>query len=114
MIDFHEIGMENSKTVAAGEEFHMDADVEADNKIDKIEVELHPEGDHMKKGTLDEWEIDTVYTGFSGLRNTNFHEHIDVPLTAEPGTYHFYFKVTDMEGYQTVYEDDVEVLAPAK
>lgn len=115
-IDFHELGMENSKTATAGEDLHMDAEIVTENTIDRIEVEIHHENEHSHmKGTFDEgeWEVDTVYTEFSGLKNTKFHEHLEVPVTAEAGEYHFYFKVTDMEGYQTVYEDEIEILEPA-
>ena len=57
-----------------------------------------------------EWEFDSVYIEFSGLRNTEFHKHIEVPIDAETGDYHFHFSVTDMEGSQTVFEDEVEIL----
>ncbi len=112
-----ELGMEGDKMAAAGDELHMEAEVVAEGTIDRIEVEIHSEGDHdHKKGLLSdedegEWEFDTVYTKFSGLKNTSFHEHIEVPATAEPGEYHFYFKVIDMEGYQTVHEDEFELVA---
>lgn len=114
-IDFQELGLENSKTAIIGEELHMEADILAENTIDKIEVEIHPEGEYHKKSSLilevsDEWETDTIYTRFSGLKNTLFHEHLEIPETAEAGHYHFHFTVTDMEGYQTVYEDEVELL----
>jgi hypothetical protein len=118
-IDFLELGMENSKTVVAGEDLHMEADIVAENKIESIEVEIHPGGDHHEKSIsrsvgLEEWEIDTVYVEFSGLKNTLFHEHIEVPENAEPGDYHFHFTVTDMEGYQSAYEDGLEIQAPGK
>lgn len=115
-IDFHELGFENSGTAEVGDELHMDAEVVAENKIDRIKVELHPEGEEHKKTTLivldeGEWEFDSVYTEFAGLKNTEFHKHIEIPLDAETGHYHFHFAVTDMEGYQTVFEDEVEILA---
>lgn len=115
-IGFHELGYENSKTAEAGDELHMDAEVVAENKIDRIEVILHPEGEHKKATNIllsnEEWEFDSVYTEFSGLKNTEFHKHIEIPIGAETGHYHFHFSVTDMEGYQTVFEDEVEILAP--
>jgi hypothetical protein len=118
-IDFHELGYENSKTAEIGDELHMDAEIVAENKIDKIEIELHPEedGHGHEKGAAgesdEEWEFEKTYTEFSGLKNTEFHEHIEIPAEAHEGHYHFHFKVTDMEGYQTVFEDEVELVAPA-
>jgi hypothetical protein len=118
-IDFHELGFDNSKTAVAGDELHMDAEIVAENQIDRIEIEIHPEGDGHKNAALnllseEEWEFDTVYTKFSGLKNTHFHEHIEVPEDVEPEHYHFHFAVTDMEGNQTVFEEEVEILAPVK
>ena len=110
-IDFHELGYENSKTATIGDELHMDAEIVAENNIDKIEIELHHEGEHLKSMVInlsrdEEWEFDSVYTKFAGLKNMEFHEHIEIPENAEPGDYHFHFAVTDQEGYQTVYEDE--------
>ena len=116
-IDFHELGFNNSKTAEAGDELHMDAEIVAENKIDRVEVELHPEGEHMKSVSFsissEEFEFDSVYTEFSGLLNAEFHKHIEIPAEAELGDYHFHFAVIDMEGYQTVFEDEVEIVAPA-
>ena len=61
---------------------------------------------------MDEWEIDTTYTRFSGLKNTTFHEHIDVSVHAEIGDYHFHLIVTDMEGQQTSVEEELEIQHP--
>ena len=112
-----ELGYENSKTAYAGANLHMDAEVVAEGTIDVIRVEIHPDGEHSKKEGRSvlgegEWEVDTTYTRFSGLKNTIFHEDIEIPADADPGYYHFYFEVTDMEGYQTVYEEELELLAP--
>ena len=113
-----ELGYENSKIAYVGADLHMEAEIVAEGIIDKIHVEIHPEGDHDKKGVRSvlhegEWEVDTTYTEFSGLKNTTFHEHIDIPMDAEPGDYHFHFEVTDMEGYQTVYEEEeLEIKIP--
>jgi len=115
-IDFYELGFENSKTALAGDELHMDAEVVAENKIDRIDIEIHPEGDEHKKSAsmspvAEEWEFDTIYTEFSGLKNTHFHKHIKVPAEAGSGHYHFHFSVTDLEGYQSVHEEEIEILA---
>lgn len=97
----------------------MDAEVFAEGKIDVIQVGIHPEMDHKKgsvrlDGVAEGWEFDTTYTKFSGLKNTDFHEHIEIPEGAEPGHYHFHFMVTDMEGYQESYEDEFELVIEEK
>ena len=103
----------DERTATIGGELHMEIEVVAEGKIDKIQVRLHPEGEHhksAKEGEHEEWEIDTTYTKFSGLKNTTFHEHLEIDLDAEPGDYHFDFIVTDMEGNQTDAEAEIEII----
>jgi len=111
-IDMHEFGYENTGTASPGGDLHMDAEIVASATISEISIEIHGGEEHAhKKAVYDghEWEVDTVYTEYSGLKNTTFHEHIEVPETAPLGEYHFYLKVTDMEGYQEIYEADLEL-----
>jgi len=105
-----ELGYENSKTAYKGSDLHMEAGIVAEGRINTIAVTIHPEGEHLKSN--EEWEVDTVYSKFNGLKNTIFHEHIDVPATADTGTYHFHFKVTDQDGNQKELEDDLIVKNP--
>ncbi len=118
VVDLTELGYENNKIAYAGADLHIEAEIVAEGKIDIITIEIHPEGEHDHKSTSqtlhdDEWEVDTTYTKFSGLKNTNFHEHIDVPVHADTGHYHFHFIVTDLEGQQTVFEDEIEIQQPS-
>ncbi len=111
-----ELGYENTGTAYLGSDLHMEAEIVAEGKIDKIVVEIHPEGDHAKSTRIMlhevEWAVDTTYTKFSGLKNTTFHEHIDIPFDTETGFYHFHFSITDMEGQQTTMEEVLEIKAP--
>ncbi len=115
-ITITELGYENSKIGYIGSDLHIEADIVSEGRIEKVTIEIHHEGDHQKSLTIvlhdDEWEVDTTYTKFSGLKNTNFHEHFDIPLYAEPGDYHFHFIVTDMEGQQTTVEEELEIKIP--
>lgn len=93
-----------------GGDMHIEAEIEAEAKIDYIKVELHPEGEDGHDHD-DEWEFEETYTdGFSGLKNTTFHKHIEIDEHVEPGEYHFHFIVVDMEGNQATYEGDVVIL----
>lgn len=112
-----ELGYQNSKIGYAGTDLHVEAEIVAQGKIDKVTIEIHHEGDHGGKSfstTLHEgeWEVDTTFTEFSGLKNTIFHKHIDIPVHAEVGDYHFHFIVTDMDGQQTTVEEDLEIQQP--
>lgn len=117
VINLTELGYDNSKIAFAGTDLHIEAEIVAEGKIEKITIEIHPEGGHEEKSTLavlheGEWEVDTTYTEFSGLKNTTFHKHIDIPVSAEAGDYHFHFIVTDMEGNQSSAETDLEIQQP--
>ncbi len=119
VVDLTELGYENSKIGYAGSDLHIEAEIIAEGKIDKVTIEIHPEGEH--EGEYEhkrehkhegEWEVDTTFTGFSGLKNTTFHKHIDIPVHTEAGHYHFHFIVTDMEGQQTTAEEELEIQQP--
>jgi hypothetical protein len=94
-----------------GAEMHVEAEIVAEGKIDYISVELHPEGDEAHEEDSHDheiWAYDSTYTeGFTGLKNTTFHKHIEIPLSAEAGAYHFHFAVVDMEGNQVSFEAEV-------
>lgn len=110
-----EIGYENSKVGYQGGDLHIDAEIVAQGRIDRIVVELHYEGEHTdhKSGqnANDDhgWEFEYAWTEFDGLLNTTFHEHIEIPLDAELGSYHFHFKVIDLQGKVTEIETEFEV-----
>ncbi len=115
-INLTELGYDNNKIGITGSELHIEADIVAEGTIDKVMIEIHPEGEHGKSITIildeDEWEVDTMYTEFSGLKNTTFHKHIDIPATADTGHYHFHFAVIDMEGQQSYVEEELEIKYP--
>ena len=117
VITLTELGYENSKIGYAGTDLHIEAEVVAEGKIDKVTIEIHPEGEHEEKSSSTtlhegEWEVDTTFTEFSGLKNTTFHKHIDIPVNAEVGHYHFHFIVIDMDGQQTLVEEELEIQLP--
>ena len=107
-----ELGHDNSKVGYAGSDFHVDAEIVAINRIDKVRIEIHYEEDHESKSKLvykNEWEFDLTYTEFSGLKNVNFHKDLSIPEVARPGIYHFGFSVTDMEGNFSLVEEEIEI-----
>lgn len=117
VITLTELGYENSKIGYAGTDLHIEAEIVAEGKIDYVTIEIHPEGEHEKISSSTtlyegEWEVDTTFTEFSGLKNTTFHKHIDIAVNAEVGHYHFHFIVTDMDGQQTIVEEELEIQQP--
>jgi hypothetical protein len=100
----------NDHTAKVGGDLHIEAEITAEGTIDRVNVVIHPEGGHEKLGIMGEWELDTTYTKFSGLKNTLFHEHVEIDSTADPGDYHFDIIVTDQEGYQSSAEADLVIV----
>ncbi len=101
-VTFTEIGHENSKVAMRGDDMHLEADVVAEGLIGSIHVELH-------KG---DYEIEKEYTSgkYIGVKNTESHEHIEIPSDAPLGEYHLHFTVTDRDGRQTMAEAHVEII----
>lgn len=96
VITLTEVGHENSHRATPGDDMHLEADIVAEGLINAINVELH-----LEEGG--DYEIEKSYTEgkYIGVRNTEFHEHIDIPADAPNGEYHLHFTVTDREGQQT-------------
>ena len=78
----------------------MEAEVIAEGSIEKIEVDMHPESGSGN-------DIEAVYTNYTGQKNADFHEHIEIPSTATPGEYHFHLKVVDKNGNTSEVDADV-------
>lgn len=113
VIEIHELGYENTATVVQGADLHIDAEIVAEHKISTIQLTIHSDAAHGSDmiQSADEWEVDSVYsTKYAGVKNTDFHEHLEVPATAPAGFYHLHLIVTDMEGNQTTAEKEFEVL----
>jgi len=98
-----EVGIGNTHTSYIGTDIHIEAEIEAQGKINTVEVEVFKENGSG-------WKKKEVFTEFSGLLNTNFHKHIDIPSDAEPGVYVFRMKVTDMRGNSTVANEPLELI----
>ena len=105
VITLTEVGHDNSKHAHPGHDLHLEADVVAEGLIKSINVEIHQENGGSVK-------IEKAYTDgkYIGVRNTEFHEHIDIPENAPLGEYHLHFVVTDNRGQQTIAESHIELV----
>jgi hypothetical protein len=77
----------------------------AEGLISRIDIEIHQE-----EGSG--FEIEKSFTDgkYMGVKNIEFHEHIDIPVEAPLGEYHLHFTVTDKEGQQTTAECHIEIV----
>ncbi|MBK8805519.1 MAG: DUF4625 domain-containing protein [Bacteroidales bacterium] len=76
-------------------------------RLDFYHIEIH---DHPTSGSVhDEYKIiDSDFkdkSTFKGLRNATVHEHVQVPDSANLGSYHVVITVVDEEGYSVNTED---------
>jgi len=105
-ISLKEVGLNNSKIGYVGSDFHLEADIEAEGKINVVKIEIHPE---LTKS----WYFDSTYSEFAGLKNAEFHKHIDMPTNiADTGIYHLHFIVSDMNGNQSSVESEIQIKQP--
>ncbi len=98
-----EIGPNNNKTAHPGGDLHMEAALFAAANMESVTLEINP-----KSGTG--WKLNTVYTeGFAGLKNAEFHKHVDVPADAALGSYDLKLKVKDQNGKETTVTATLEL-----
>jgi hypothetical protein len=112
-----ELGASNSHKGYVGADLHVEATILAEGKTSNIRVLIHQETEEESKSAFavasEVWVYDSTYTGvYANVKNTTFHEHIDVPANVVTGTYHFHLYVTDLEGNQTMIEEELEIAAP--
>jgi hypothetical protein len=125
VVQLDELGANDSRTAYAGADLHIEADIVAEGKIASVRLLIHQEDEgedeleaanaELPVGLRDAeaWVLDSTYTGvYANVKNTEFHEHVEVPSTAPTGIYHLHLYVTDLEGNQTIVEEEFEVLAP--
>ena len=103
-VNLTEVGHDNEKVAMRGDDLHLEADILAEGLIKRIDVEIHQED-----GT---YEIEKSYTDgkYVGVKNVEFHEHIDIPAEAPLGEYHLRFTVTDQKGQTTLAEAHIDVI----
>lgn len=104
VINLTEVGSENNKTGIAGSDLHLEGSIVADGTIKQIDIEIHQEGSGNFK-------IEKSYKDgkYIGVKNADFHEHIDIPGDAPAGDYHLHFTVTDVFGQTTTAESELTI-----
>lgn len=108
IVNLNEVGEENNKTGIAGSDLHLEGEITAENLIKRIDIEIHQEDGS-------DFKIEKSFTEgkYIGVKNTHFHEHIDIPSEAPAGKYHLHFTVTDQMGQTETKESELTVKAAA-
>lgn len=104
-VDLTEVGSGNGKTANVGGDLHLNARIEAEGLIAKVAVEIHQEGGSYEM--VKEW----TEGKYIGVRNAEFHEHIDIAADAPAGDYHLHLTVTDGNGRTATATSELKVLA---
>lgn len=98
-------------TVERGDEIHAEFMIYAVNGIHNITVDIHGHGITVGDGE-EEWDFEGEYEdGYHESTEVEFHEHIDVPVTAPAGEYHAVFTIEDEDGNTYEYETEIDVTA---
>jgi hypothetical protein len=118
-ITVEEIGENNSYRGVIGEELHMEAEIKASKKIASIRLVIDmttadtssPSVPSDVTGPVQPWSLNKQYTGaYVNVRNTDFHEHVDIPANAQAGTYKLQLIVTDLDGNQGKFEAAIQLV----
>lgn len=104
-----EVGEENSKTAVAGKDLHLEGDLLAEGLIARIDL-LITSADGKNTILTKAW-TDGKYVG---VRNTTFHEHVDIPAATPAGDYKLTFTVTDKAGQSSVFTSDLKIEVPVE
>ncbi len=99
-----EVGANNSKVAYPGQGLHIQATINAPEKIVDVKVQI------TLATTNYGWDFVNTYTkGYAGLINPDFHEHINIPEDATAGSYTLLVIVTDEAGQKAQHKVDFEI-----
>ncbi len=103
VIELSEVGEENSKTAVAGKDLHLEGELVAEGLIAKIDLSIKSASgaELLSKSWTDGKYI--------GVRNTVFHEHVDIPADAAVGDYTLTFTVTDKAGQSSIFTSALKI-----
>lgn len=105
-----EIGSGNNAIGVIGRDFHLEMDILAGDKIDLVQVRIEPkEGETYASP----WSFELTWEQFKGAKNTNVHQHFDIPEDAVEGKYNFIILVTDENGTSLEEAYDLQIISAA-
>lgn len=103
-----EVGGGNTIALGGMISFEFDAEMQTNDKIESYHLEIH---DEPASGlAADEYILIDEEFEVGGLRNTHVHDHVEVPVDANTGKYHFHLTVTSAEGYTETKEMELQII----
>lgn len=100
-----EVGHDNSMTCHPGHDLHLEADIEAEGLIKYINVEIESTVNSSIR-TSEMFDAGK----YIGIRNAEFHEHIDIPENMPIGKCYLKITVCDEEGQITMTEQVITIV----
>ncbi|WP_177217111.1 DUF4625 domain-containing protein [Pedobacter insulae] len=98
-----EVGTANSKVAFPGTDLHIEAKLDAKETISSVKLAITPI-------SATGWTLNEEFTaGYIGSKNSEFHEHVDIPTDAELGKYRIVLTLTDQKGQVTTSESELEL-----
>ena len=104
-----EVGEENNKVAIAGKDLHLEGELQAEGLIARIDLRIENKADKSELLTRS-WTEGT----YIGVRNTTFHEHVDIPADTKAGDYQLTFTVTDKVGQSSAFQSDLKIEVPVE
>lgn len=101
-----EVGEENCKEATAGKDLHLEGDLLAEGLIARIDVTIA-----TADGTTTVVRKSYTEGKYIGVKNTTFHEHLDIPADAAAGAYKLTFVVTDQLGQSATFTSNLTIKA---
>jgi len=114
---------ENCDTIYMGEAFTFKAEFNDNVELGSYSLDIHNNFDHHTHSTEpSECELDPVkipqspwvfiqqYNIPEGSSTFLANNRIDVPDSIDPGDYHFYIRLTDKSGWQTIKGISIKIL----
>ncbi|NJB37410.1 DUF4625 domain-containing protein [Croceivirga sp. JEA036] len=111
--EFGEGSTHSAEPVAyKGSDIHLEAEITAEATVASITLDIHGHDLELKEGEV-EWDFEQVFDGAEYMaKNPEFHEHVDIPMTAPAGEYHISLTVTDANGNSTEIEGHIDIMEP--
>lgn len=98
-------------SVVRGNDFHIEFMIHAVNGVNGITVDIHAHGLTPEPGEV-EWNFEELFQdGYYQQTEVEFHEHINVPITAPAGEYHIIFTVEDEDGNTLEHHAHIDITA---
>ncbi|WP_224995286.1 DUF4625 domain-containing protein [Cesiribacter sp. SM1] len=94
-MDKIEVGLGNNEIGVIGEDFHLNAEILAGDKIENVQVKIQQRSDETY---AKEWSHEIIWEQYKGAKNATIHKHFNIPADAAEGKYDFLIIVNDQNG----------------